>query len=285
MKPVMHYSNFREFLRDFYLERKASGFSFREFSKMAGYSSPVFLKLVIEGKANLSPVGTERVANAVGLAGADLEYFRALVSMNQCGDEQNKKELFKTLREIAKANKVKILGEEQYDYYESWITPVLREVLPKMPGASASEIAKVLTFKSPAGEIKKAIQVLLDAGLLAKDKDGKFVQTDRKISTGNLEIPSLAVRDMHRQMGKLAVEALDSVPPEERDISGLTLGVAEESLPRIKREIEEFRRKISSIVTETPKTSRVYRMNIQFFPLTDKLSPPTDFTIQNGGEK
>ena len=281
----MRYSNFREFLRDFYLERKASGFSFREFSKMAGYSSPVFLKLVIEGKANLSPVGTERVANAVGLAGADLEYFRVLVSMNQCSDEQNKKELFKTLREIAKANKVKILGEEQYDYYESWITPVLREALPKMPGASASEIAKVLTFKSSPGEIKKAIQVLLDAGLLAKGKDGKFVQTDHKISTGDLEIPSFAVRDMHRQMGKLAVDALDSVPPEERDISGLTLGVAEESLPRLKREIEEFRRKISSIVTETPKTSRVYRMNIQFFPLTGNLSSPTDFTIQNGGEK
>ena len=91
MKPVMQYSDFREFLRDFYQERKPYGFSFREFSKLAGYSSPVFLKLVIEGKANLSERGTERVANATGLVGADVEYFRILVAMNQSKKAEEKK--------------------------------------------------------------------------------------------------------------------------------------------------------------------------------------------------
>ncbi len=90
----MQYSDFREFLRDFYQERKPYGFSFREFSKLAGYSSPVFLKLVIEGKANLSERGTERVANATGLVGADVEYFRILVAMNQSKNAEEKKLLF-----------------------------------------------------------------------------------------------------------------------------------------------------------------------------------------------
>ena len=272
MKPVMQYSDFREFLRDFYQERKPYGFSFREFSKLAGYSSPVFLKLVIEGKANLSERGTERVANATGLVGADVEYFRILVAMNQSKNAEEKKLLFKELRSIAKSNKVKIVGEDQYDYYESWVSPVLREALPHMAKSKVSEVADKLIFKSSAAEIRKSIQVLLNAGLLSKNADGTLTQTNQKISTGNLEMPSLAVRDMHRQMGELAVQALVTVPVEERDISGLTLGVPENILPRIRAEIAEFRRRISNIVTESPETDRVYRLNVQFFPLTKKLS-------------
>lgn len=268
----MQYTDFREFLKDFYQERKPYGFTFREFSKLAGYSSPVFLKLVIEGKANLSEVGTERVANATGLASTDAEYFRILVAMNQSKDAEQKKALFKELRSIAKANKVKIVGEDQYDYYESWISPVLREALPHMAKSKASEVADALTFKSSAAEIRKSIQVLLNAGLLSQNADGSFAQTDQKISTGNLEMPSLAVRDMHRQMGELAVRALDTIPVEERDISGLTLGVPESVLPRLRAEIADFRRRISNIVTESPETDRVYRLNVQLFPLTKKLS-------------
>ena len=288
MAPVMQYADFRKFLRDFYAERKPYGFSYREFSQIAGYKSPVFMKLVIEGRANLSEIGTERVANALGLAGADLNYFRLLVAMNQSKDPAEKKDIFKKLRDLGKANKVKIVGKDQYDYYESWLSPVLREALPVLQSEKASEIADKLAFKSSAAEIKQAIRVLLDAGLLSKDASGNFVQTDRKISTGDLEIPSIAVRDMHRQMGKLAVQALDEIPAEERDISGLTVGVAEESVSRIKTEIAEFRHRIASIVTETPKTSRVYRLNVQFFPLTGKLADaakPAEQLENEGGER
>lgn len=271
MKPVMHYTDFRLFLQDFYAERKPYGFSYREFSRLAGYSSPVFMKLVMEGKANLSEAGTERVAHATGLIGKDVEYFRALVAMNQSKDASQKKAKFKVLREIAKSNKIKIVGEEQYDYYESWLSPVLREALPQMPSAKIPEIADKLTFKKSSTEIRKAIHILTEAGFLTQ-KDNRFTQTDRQISTGNLEIPSLAVRDMHRQMGELAVQSLDAVPVQERDISGLTLGIPESALTRIRNEIADFRRRITNIATESATTDRVYRLNIQFFPLTHKLS-------------
>ena len=92
MKPVMEYQNFRIFMRDFYTDRKTrSGYTWRDFAKAAGYSSPVFLKLVCDGKANLSKVGVERVAQAMGLAGVDLQYFRLLVDFNQEKDSLKKK--------------------------------------------------------------------------------------------------------------------------------------------------------------------------------------------------
>ena len=143
----MEYQNYRLYMRDLYTERtKRSGFTWRDFTKAAGYSSPVYLKLVCDGKTNLSEVGVERVAEAMGLVGVDLQYFRTLVSFNQEKDSSNKKILFKELRSIAKENATTLVGEDQYDYYESWVNPVLREMAPQMHGATPSQMANQLAL-------------------------------------------------------------------------------------------------------------------------------------------
>ncbi|MBR4783814.1 MAG: TIGR02147 family protein [Fibrobacter sp.] len=272
MKRVMEYQNYRLYVRDFYTERKIrSGFTWRDFAKAAGYSSPVFLKLVCDGKTNLSDVGIERVANAMGLVGADLQYFRALVNFNQEKDSSKKKEVFKELRAIAKENEMTLVGEDQYDYYESWINPVLRELAPQVPEATPAQVADMLAFDTQAAEVKKALKLLEKVGLLNKDSKGRFEQSSKAITTGNIEVTSLSVREMHRQMGELAVRSLDEVPVNERDISGLTVGISEDAYGRIAKEIEDFRRRVASIVMQDTDEDRVYRLNIQLFPLTKKF--------------
>ncbi len=272
MKRVMEYQNFRLYVRDFYTERKIrSGFTWRDFAKAAGYSSPVFLKLVCDGKANLSDVGIERVANAMGLVGADLQYFRALVNFNQEKDSSKKKVVFKELRAIAKENEMTLVGEDQYDYYESWINPALRELVPQVPEATPAQVADMLAFDTQAAEVKKALKLLEKVGLLRKAPDGHFEQSSKAITTGNIEVTSLSVREMHRQMGELAVRSLDEVPVNERDISGLTVGISEDAYGRITKEIEDFRRRVASIVLQDADEDRVYRLNVQLFPLTKKF--------------
>ncbi|MCQ2060455.1 MAG: TIGR02147 family protein [Fibrobacter sp.] len=269
MKPVMEYQNFRLYIRDYYAEQKRmSAFTWRDFAKAAGYSSPVFLKLVCDGRANLSSVGVERVASAMGLVGVSLQYFRTLVAFNQEKDSGKKKLHFKALRELAKDNAFAIVGEEQYDYYESWLNPVVRELAPKMPGVSAAGMAAEMTFGASAKEVRKALALLERVGFLEQAADGAYVQSSKALTTGNLEVASMAVRDMHRQMGELAVRALDEVPVRERDISGMTLGLSEVAYQKAVKEIEEFRRRIASIAMEDSAAEKVYRMNVQLFPLT-----------------
>lgn len=271
MKPVMEYQNYRLYVRDFYTERKTrSGFTWRDFAKAAGYSSPVFLKLVCDGKTNLSDVGIERVAQAMGLVGTELQYFRTLVLFNQEKDSAKKKVLFKELRTIAKDNSMALVGEDQYDYYESWVNPVIREIAPQMPGATPAQLADQLSFDTQTAEVKKALALLQKVGLLTKNDNG-YEQSAKLVSTGNLEVAKLSVREMHRQMGELAVRSLDEVPVKERDISGLTMGISEDSFYRITKEIEEFRRRITAIAMQDPEESRVYRLNVQLFPLTKGL--------------
>ena len=129
----------------------------------------------------------------------------------------------------------------------------------------------MLAFDTQAAEVKKALKLLEKVGLLNKNADGSFEQSSKAITTGNIEVTSLSVREMHRQMGELAVRSLDEVPVNERDISGLTLGISESAYSRITKEIEDFRRRVASIVLQETEEDRVYRLNVQLFPLTKKF--------------
>lgn len=269
MKPVMEYNNYRLYIRDFYTEQKdRSGFTWREFAKAANYSSPVFLKLVCDGKANLSEVGIERVASAMGLVGIDLQYFRLLVAFCQGKDSASKKQIYQQMRSLAAENSVSLIGEDQYDYYNSWHNPVLRELAPKMKNATPAMLASEFEFGVSTNDVKKALALLQNVGLIKKNENGEYERDEKSVTTGSLEVTSLAVRDMHRQMGELAIRSLEEVPVNERDISGLTLGVSEIAFRKITQEIADFRRRIGAIVMEDEGAERVYRMNLQFFPLT-----------------
>ena len=272
MKPVLEYSSYRVYIRDYYAERKErSGFTWRDFAKAAGYSSPVFLKLVCDGKANLSEAGIERVASAMGLVGADLQYFRLLVAFNQEKSSAAKKKYFAEMRKLANENSFAVVGEDQYDYYGSWLNPVLREMAPRLSGATPAQMAGELVFESAASNVKNSLKLLEKNGMLEKDEQGRYKQGNRSITTGNLDVTSLAIREMHRQMGELAVQSLDQVPVNERDVSGLTIGISENAFEKITKEIAEFRRRISAIVMDDSGEERVYRLNVQLFPLTNTL--------------
>ena len=78
MAPIIEYIDYRKYIRDFYVERKAGrfGFSWGAFAKLAGFSSPVFLQYVCEGKKNLSETTAPQVATAMGLVGYEVNFFQ-----------------------------------------------------------------------------------------------------------------------------------------------------------------------------------------------------------------
>ena len=272
MKPVIEYSCYRVYIRDYYTERKErGGFTWRDFAKAAGYSSPVFLKLVCDGKANLSDVGVERVASAMGLVGIDLLYFRQLVQFNQEKSTAVQNKIYAEMRALAKENSFEVVGEDQYDYFGSWLNPVIREMAPRLDGATPAQMAGELVFDSDTASVKDSLKLLEKNGMLKKDEQGHYKQGNRSLTTGNIDVASLAIREMHRQMGNLAVKSLDQVPVKERDVSGLTIGISEKAFEKITKEIAEFRRRISAIALEDSGEERVYRLNIQLFPLTRTL--------------
>ena len=270
MKPIVEYSDFRQYMLDYYEERKRrSVFSWREFSKIAGFSSSSYMKVVCDGQSKLSKVGVERTGAAMGLVGFEMEYFRAMVEFGQAATEEKKKVAYENMLAIAKVHKVRVLEGDLFEFYDSWQNPVVRELAPLMPGATPGEIAKKCYPEISAAEVQQSLNFLTKAGLLKKAGDSAFVQAETSI-TGTPDATRLALRGMHRQMSKLATPALD-LPVEQRNFSGVTMGVSRESYERIVKVLDECRRQIIAIAADDKNIDQVYRLNLQLFPLTKNV--------------
>ncbi|MBO7551172.1 MAG: TIGR02147 family protein [Fibrobacter sp.] len=270
MKPIIEYSDFRQFMLDYYEDRKLrSAFSWREFSKIAGFSSSSYMKVVCEGKSKLSRIGVERTGSAMGLVGFEMEYFRAMVEFGQAPTEEKKKAAYERMLSIAKVHKVRVMEGDLFEFYDSWQNPVVRELAPLMPGATPGEIAKQCYPDISAAEVQQSLNFLTKAGLLKKSGNNAFVLAETSIK-GTPDATRLALRGMHRMMSKLATPAID-LPVNERNFSGVTMGLSRESYSKIETVLDECRQKIISIAAEDKNIEQVYRLNLQLFPLTKNV--------------
>lgn len=275
MNPIIEYTNFRKFMRDFYEEKKLRHtFSWREFSKSAGFSSSSYMKVVCDGKSKLSKVGVERTGQAMGLVGFEMDYFRAMVKFGQEETDAKKKAAFEEMRAIAKMHKVRVINSDLFDFYESWQNPTLRELAPMMPGATPGELAKKCCNEISAEEVKNSLNFLAKNDFLKKIGDNTFEQTAKSI-VGNPESTQLALRDMHREMAGLAAASLD-LPRSERNFTGVTMGVSKDSYERIVKVMNDCLRQVVAIANEDTNIDQVYRMNLQLFPLTHSVKENDD---------
>ncbi|MBO7550036.1 MAG: TIGR02147 family protein [Fibrobacter sp.] len=271
MKDVLEYTNYRQYIADYYAEKKAkSAFTWQEFTRAAGFSSPVHLKYASEGRLNLSDTAAKRVAQAMHLVDFEQDYFCEMVKLDNAKTDAEKKAAFNKMIAIADTHKAKILEGDSFRYFESWKNPVLRELAPSMPGAKPLALARACRPEITAAEVTESLNFLVKADLLKKDKDGNYARTETGITTGPMDVTPVAVRSMHRQMGEFALEAIEGVPQNERHFSGLTLGITREAYAEIVQKIAEFRKEIIAIATKSTETEEVYRLNVQFFPMTNK---------------
>ena len=271
MKPITEYTDYRKVIQDFFdAKKRTSAFTWRDFAKSAGFSSAVFLKYVCEGKKNLSRSGAKAVALAMGLTGFDNAYFQVMVAYGTSKTDEAKKNAFEEMCAMAKEHKVRILGTNEFEYFKSWKNSVLRELAPAMPGAKPFEMAKACKPSISTNDVTDTLAFLQKIGLLEKDYDNTYHQTDKAISINTTDALPVAARNLQRQMGMFALDAI-SLPLSERDMSGITMGITRKGYDKIVAALDKFRHQIAAIVAEDGDTEQVYRLNLQFFPLTAKV--------------
>ncbi len=268
MKNVFQYTNYREFLRDYYEERKErDGYTYRDFAEDAGMNSSSWLLHLVKGVKNLSDESAKKIASALHLKKRETDYFLLMVSFTQARNSAEKDKYYTLMIALKKKLRLMLIGEAQYEYYTKWYYPVIRSLVSKIDfGDDYPSLAKHLIPAITPQEARKAISLLRRLGLIARNESGRWVQTDEIISTGN-EVSSLCVVNYHKQVSRLASEAFDNIPREQRDISSLTLGINEEDFERIRDRIIEFRRELIEIARSSEHPDRVYQLNFQLFPV------------------
>lgn len=276
-RPVVtRFTDYRAYLRAMiaWSKEHRRGFSYRSFAKKAGFSSPSFLKLVADGQRRLSPESVERVAQGLGLERREVEAFEALVEMGQAESDSRRNRAYARIAKMAQRDPVKKLEVDQYEAYSRWQTMVVRE-LAQLPDfdEDPERLAKRMRFKTKPDEIRRGIDNLERLGLLVRGEDGRLEPAEKNLTSGP-EVRSLAIRNFHRSMLQRAVEALDTVPLAERNVSGVTVALNPRQYQRVIELVMTLRREVLAVAEDVQpgdEAPQIHQLSFALFPLTQAL--------------
>ncbi len=270
MKSIFTYIDYRRFLSDYYQEKKRTSrhFSYRYFALKAGFTSPVFLKLVIEGKRNLSRPMIPRFCVAIGLNPKQSCFFEHLVLFNQAKTSIEKQEHYAVMVSMIGKVAERQVEIDQYGYFSHWYTPVILELICQngFKGDCEELAAMVLPPVKPK-EARLAVDLLSRLKLVERAPDGSFHRTSAALH-GSAEIAALSLRSFNRQMVERALDAIDILPADRRHASGVTAGISVRTYNVIEAEIEAFKDRIIAIANNDEGSDYVCQLNIQLFPLS-----------------
>ena len=274
------YTDFRQYLHDFYEHKKKTfssavrPYSYAAFSAAADIKSPNYLKLIIEGQRNLSASMMKKFSQALGHSKEESREFRALVLYGQACDPLERNCYLKALLELRVKKQIQSgeINTETWNKVPSWVSWVIY-ALADQEGVSfdPSHLRKTLRERVSIDEIKQAITLLLESGELVKNSDGRIVK-GRELINGYEKIPVAMVRKIQAELIYLGLESLFQDEATEREFGAVTVALTEEEFEQIKFEIRQLKKRFFKDVKvkrAQSKGKRIYQLNMQLFPLSN----------------
>ncbi len=275
MNKIQTYSNYREFLKEYFEERKKKtpSYSYRTFCLLAGIKSPSLFKEIVKGKRNLTRKTMAAFVKGLKLREPETKFFMALVNFNQAKTEKEKQLFLEQMRGHSIHVEQKLVPVRHYEYYSKWYHSAIRELACAVDWKEDfAFLARTLNPRIKTSEARQSIKLLMELGFIEKRADGRYHQKETDITTGS-EVMSLAVRKLNHELAEKGQEAIEKFAPNQRDISSIVMGMSEKGYRLIKTEIQEFKHRIIRIAHEDTPTNRVYNINVQLYPLTDPYDP------------
>ncbi len=269
MNSIFNYSDYRQYLADYYKCMKSvdSSFSYRTFLTKAGLKGPNFYREVVDGKKNLSPASIVKFARALGLSKRKKEYFSNLVLFNQAKTAAKKQKYFTALSAFVRRSPVQKIQKSQYEYFSKWYNVTIREYIhsQKFKG-DYEKLVESIVPKISVRQAKNAVALLEELGLVAREENGRYKVTDPIISTGP-EINGIGAYSYHKTMLDNSKKALDTFKGDERYFRAISGSFSKDSYQKIKLELDNARKRILDIIAEDTNDKKVYHVGMQLFPM------------------
>lgn len=269
-KPsVFDYSDYRQFLNDLYCyyKRETTYFSYRYFSNRAGFKSPNFLKLIIDGQRNLTPKSIPKVAKALRLTKAEENFFTSLTLFNQSQTIKDKSLYSRQIARFRVSQKTFSLKQAQLKYYSHWYYIPLREMI--VSGHFKEDvrwISEQFYGEVTEPQIKEAIEDLLCLEIIERDSTGQLIATHKNVQTPD-DLISSVVMNYHFDMIDRAAEAIVDYHPQDREISTTCISCSNENVVKIKELVRNFRKDILALTDDDENAVNIYQLNFQLFPI------------------
>jgi uncharacterized protein (TIGR02147 family) len=270
MKRIEHYDDYREFLKDWFDDRKGRFhfFSNRYFCQKAGIKSPSLFLEVVKGNRNLTEKTIPQFIKGLGLTDSDAAFFTILVHLNQSQDPK-KRDIYTTeLKKFRDKVHKEVIPATHYEYYSRWYNPVIRELVCLVDWkADYSMLASYINPPLKEKEVRESVELLLRLGFITRDENGSYSQSSPVIASGN-HVHAAGIRNLNKEFSDMASEMIDKYTSDERYISSMTVGISQNAYKKIVQEFEEFKDRVRRIVHDDIESDRVYNVNLHLYPLS-----------------
>jgi uncharacterized protein (TIGR02147 family) len=281
--PVLgEHSDFRDYLKEVYDYRRLTEgtglrpYSYSTFSAAADIKSPNYLKLIIEGRRNLSEDMIGKFAKALRLNKQECDEFRALVRYSQAVEPLERNHYLKELADL-RANRAFAAGEIDQLSWEKvpgWIGWVLY-AMSEQSGVdfSPQALSRVFRAKASPDDIRESLRKLLESGDLARREDTGEIYKARDLIEAPQNLPVPLIRKLQAELIYLGIESLFRDSPKEREFGAMTVAMTEEEFNQVRFELRQLRKRLQRdllVKRKTGKGERVYQLNVQLFPVTNK---------------
>lgn len=269
MPDVLQYTNYRVFLHDYYAYKKSTSavFSLRFFAAKAGLSSHAHLKLVMDGKRNITKNTVVKIIQGLNFADERATYFENLVFFNQAKTDKEKAFYYGKLVKSTPGSRLHKMDQAHFRIFTEWYHSVIREMVELRGFNPAPEwISRRLGGTITPAQAAESLNLLSSLGLISRTANG-YSQAQSLITTDD-EVSDLLVKQYHRQMLDQAKDSMENVPAEKRDISAVTFAIQRKDFPALKKHLQLMRKELLDFSSESGTGEDVVQVNIQLFPLT-----------------
>lgn len=266
-------TDYRTFLRD-WLEAEHERRRTASLRWMAGRLAmdPSLLSKIFAGDRHLSHSRVQPVCDLLKLPPEEAEYFRLLVHYAKAKGHREAQVCFARMAELRKVSPVP-LDDVQVAYWESWIHVALRSLLACGEFRDEWErLGNLLHPRQSGRKVRDSVLLLERLGLASRDADGIWRVRDPVLRDGS-PAQGPMVRHFHRQSLHLALDAIDGLSKEERNLSSLTVSLPPEGYAKIVEMAQDFRSRVVAAVSGMQGPDRVYQVSLQILPLAFPEKP------------
>jgi uncharacterized protein (TIGR02147 family) len=115
-------------------------------------------------------------------------------------------------------------------------------------------------------ETRQAVERLLRLDLVV-ELNGTLTKTHGFVTNAEDGVTSSALKKLQRHVLQKALDAIDTVAIEEKDITSMTMAIDEKKLPEARKRVERFRRELCAFLEDGEQT-RVFNLGVQLYPVS-----------------
>ncbi len=287
--PVLaEYTDFRQYLKDVYEHKRATestglrSYSYSTFSAAADIKSPNYLKLIIEGRRNLSEDMTVRFAKALRLGRDEISEFKALVRYGQATQPIERNHFLKELADLRARRELDRgrIDQRSWDKVPSWIGWVLYAMADQRGVEfDAEQLLRLFRLKASTDDIRDSMRKLFESGELIRNEASGEVTKPREMIEAPQDLPVALIRKLQAELIYLGIESLFNDSPKDREFGALTMALTQEEFEQVRFDVRQLRKRLHkdvSVKRKSSKGDRVYQLNIQLFPVTERAKRHED---------